>query len=1365
MGRVNRPRAASRLDARHRSIRFHRATRFRAFRSVLKCVEVLPTGFMKRLKWSTSQVGHRIEASQNNGQVLPGGYVANHADVSGYFAIRNGAAQNSQGKQQALRHRPLLSTRKVRICRRNARKHSLPHPNYMGISPAILLEMMIKIEKVKRKSPPVSGNARTTNAIMPQAAISEDSPTMISVKNIEGIQHALSFLSNLPENVLPTFVQRNPALKTFIQRMEVHNTSTTSSHTEKPKNDMGIIEQTVNQLQRRGLVKPYLDKLAAYSSGPEAFSMDAETLMQKVLVDATNSAALTPRPRNGKFVQDVDMMEVDANERNMQRLHLDTSKKRAVISLEGSRYRPIDLENLGLPPDLFRGLPNPFLDKPPNIVANRRWHIFQRPPNSTLGEWARIVTTTDPVPLQLSPEEEAFRWKMQLSKEATAVCNHTPCMLDTCEGTEEESLTYPFREALLSGSGEQYLTVPFHFKDDVEGAQFYQAALDGITIRELEFYVNPKRAQQAAEAQKYRRKIHRYCQAMQQTRLAEGHLDSWLYLPYPTVSPEELSCLELELTETEKSVARRAFVIAVARDTPERRRELEDSDTQTLFPEHQPTWHEAEEKIYSEPRTVRHEPTKVSQEPSAEVGCSKMDQSRPGSKRRQVSFEEKPWPQYPSEMSQSGRESKRHKVSFEEEPWPQYPGTLLDDSPILRSGSPQMSTSSESDIFVDCEEEISLVRSSPPKEAAETSFETDSDEAMLRNHFGAGPVLFSQNPKLYSTNNPNLLQGTERNPYSTRTDQANEKSTRNIVKEAESSNLTIADTLLNRVSDTRVPSEASAPTAMASDAILASKTPFAPLSLASESMAADCKSCPKCDKTYKYKGFFEKHIRICQGPGIPGEYPFPMYPCSACGKLYKKQGYLLTHMQFCNSKNNNSQDAGFPKQEMGEKARERLVPFPRDNATDSSGRPLCEACRSEFTSKKELGKHIKAECMTLRVQGSYGRSDRKQPGTPFALNFRQPMSASDFGSSDVDSMTEIPSSKFTTPLDKYGQNPVREKRQSTKNDDSGMDCGVRKGSIAEQLELIYGQQSKYHTSTNLISNASFNFMENPALDGYSRTNKAKNGEYSDMDVSPTPEPKSHNIGKLSKLASTASSRRRSAGMGMSPSSELTAGGGTPASVSRVLVLEPGLSELQDTKLQPTSRKLFSHASGVGVFSPPLSKVRDRQAPKGFDLDFPPLPDCSSPHKATAYCKRPSKRSGSYLNKVESLGSEVITIQCLTQVICDDIVNIFGAIKEEEVRRQIVSVSDENGLTVKVIVRPGFDITRVRFDELPGVFVDNGDKTFIFMQTGPETLGVREGKDAGEKQELELGTPDEKLANRKRGWNLKSENRKKPRRHR
>ncbi|KFZ08088.1 hypothetical protein V502_09551 [Pseudogymnoascus sp. VKM F-4520 (FW-2644)] len=1353
MGRVNRTRAPTSLNARHRSTRFHRATRFRAFRSVLKSIERLPAGFMKKLKWSTPRVGHSSEASQNNGQIHPEGYVASHVDTPGYFLVGNGAPQNLQDKHQASK-RPLSSARKTRIRRRNARKHSLPHPNYMGVSPAILLGMMIKIEKVKWKSPSVSGSAITSNAVMLQAAMSEDSPTMISVKNIEGIQYALSFLSNLPENVLPTFVQRNSALKGFIQRMEAYNTSTASGHIEKPKNDLGIIEQTVNQLQRRGLVKPYLDKLAAYSSGPEAFSMDAETLMQKVLVDATNSAALTPRPRDGEVSQEVVMMDVGANERVVPKLHLDISQKRAVISLEGSRCNPINLENFDLPQVLFEELLNPFLDKSSNSMAVSRRHLSKGPPKSILGKRARIVMATDPA-LQLSPAEEYLQPKLHGTSHPRApkaapvvVCNHAPCMFNTCENYAEKSLTSPFREVpMIGGPGGQYITNPFNFGDHVEGMQFYQAAMDAKNMRESVF-AGQRIAQKNAEVQKYRRKIYQYCQALQQqSRFAQGHPNNWHDLSYPAISPEEISSLELELTETDKNLAHRVFMDVLAKDTPERRKRLEEYGTRTISAELQPVWHEFEEKGYSKPHLVHHEPTKVFEESILEDNCSKMGQSGRGSMRRQVSFEEEPRPQYPN-------------------PELEIEGPLLDGSPIFRPGSPQMSTSSESDIFVDCEEEISLVRSSPPKEAAGTRPEIDSDEVMLHNQLGVGPVYTSQRPTFYSTYSSSPPEGAERNPYSTKTNQVNERPSTIFAQEAAFSNLTTTDMLSGRVFDTRLPSEASAQAAMATDSILVSRSPFAPQSLASEPMAADGTSCPKCDKPYKYKGFLKRHMQSCQRPGIPEEPSLSGHSCPTCGKSYKKQGNLYLHMDSCNSKKNNSPAAGFSREEIKEeKARKSLVPFPRDSVRNLSGKPLCKACKSEFTSKRELAKHIKAECATLRVQGSYGGRNKKQPGTPLALSFKEPLSASDFESSDVDNVTEIPSSKFTTPLGKNGKNPLREKRQSTKGDASGMDCGVRKGSIAEQLELIYGPKSKYHTPTDLIYDASSNIMENSTLDVYSGRNGARNGENSDMDVSPTPEPKPHNVGKVSKLASTMSSRRRSARMGMSPGSELIVGGETPASVSRVLVLEPGLSELQDIKPQPTSRKLFSHASTDGVYSPSLPKVQDQQALKEFDLDFPPLPIPSPPRKASATCRtRPSKESGSYRNKLESFGSEVITIRCQTQVVCDDIVKFLGEIKEEDVRHQIVSVSRENGLTVKVTVRPGFDITEIKFDELPGVFVESGDKTFIFAQKGSETLGERAGKDAREKQEFELGTPDEKSVDRTRGWNLRRENRKKNRDH-
>jgi hypothetical protein len=818
--------------------------------------------------------------------------------------------------------------------------------------------------------------------------------------------------------------------------------------------------------------------------------------------------------------------------------------------------------------------------------------------------------------------------------------------------------------------------------------------------------------------------IERYSQALQQSRLAEGH-PNWHDLPYPAISPEEISSLELELTDADKSLAHRMLMDEIAKDTPERRKELEDYDIQTLFPELQPIQHEFEENGYSEPRAVQHGPTKVSEESIPEDHCRKM--------------------------SQSGHRSKRHKASPKEKPRPQYSNfeleieaPLLDKFPIFRPRSPQMSTSSESDVFVDCEEEISLVRSSPPKGEAEPRPEIDSDEVMLRYQryqLASGP---------------------------TRTNQANKNPISIFAGETAFSNLTIADMQPNNMSGTGFLSEASSQAAVSTGSILVSESPFAPTSLASEPMVADRKSCPKCDKPYKYNGALKRHIQSCQVPGIPEEYmscqvpsipeesPLPR-PCPNCGKIYKKQGNLWLHINSCNPENKKFQATGFSKQEIEEeKASGSLVPFPHDNARNSSGKPLCEACRSEFTSKRELAKHIKAECTTLRAQGSYGRKNNRQSGAPLALSFKEPMSASDFESSDAESVVEMTSSIFTTTIGKHGQNSVRAERQSTKGDASGMDCGVRKGSMAEQLELIYGPQSKYNTLTNQMSYYSSNIMDNPAPGNYSGTNGARNGNYSDMDVSPTPEPKSHNVGKLSRLASNVSSRQQSARIGMSPGSEPIVGGETPTSVSRALVLESGLSELQDTKPQPTSRKLFSHASSMaGMSSPSLPEVQDQQVLKGFDLDFPPLPTRFSPHEASAtfHRSRLSKGLEPYRSKLGSFGSEVITIRCATQVICDKIVNFLGKFKGDA-RPQIVSVSaGDNEVNVKVVVSPGFDITGIRIDELPGVFVESANKTFIFAQSGPEMLGVMEGKDTREKQEIEPGTPDEKPVKRVRGWNL------------
>lgn len=821
--------------------------------------------------------------------------------------------------------------------------------------------------------------------------------------------------------------------------------------------------------------------------------------------------------------------------------------------------------------------------------------------------------------------------------------------------------------------------------------------------------------------------IERYSQALQQSRLDEGH-PNWHNLPYPAISPEEISSLELELTEADKNLAHRMLMDEIAKDTPERRKELEDYDIQTLFPELQPIQHEFEENGYSELRAVQHEPTKVSEESIAE-----------DHRRR---------------MGQSGHRSKRHKSSPKGNPRPQYSNfeleieaPLLDKSPIFRPRSPsQMSTSSESDVFVDCEEEISLIRSSPPKGETESHPEIDSDEVMLRYQryqLASGP---------------------------TRTNQANKEPTSIFARETAFSNLTIADMQPNSVSGTGFLSETSPQAAVSTNSLLVSGSPFAPTSLAREPMVADSKSCPKCDKRYKYKGSLKRHIQSCQVPGIPGGYKgcqvsgipeessLP-HPCPNCGKIFKKLGNLWPHINSCNPENKKLQATGFSKQEIEEeKASGSLVSFPHDNARNSSGKPICEACRSEFTSKRELAKHIKAECTTLRAQGSYGRKNNRQHGAPLALSFKEPMSASDFESSDAESVAEMTSSIFHTPIGKYSQNPVRPERQSTKGDASGMDCGVRKGSMAEQLELIYGPQFKYNTPTNQMSYYSSNIMENPALGNYFGTNGARNGNDSDMDVSPTPEPKSHNvrIRKISKLASNVSSRQQSARIGMSPVSEPIVGDETPTSVSRALVAEPGVWELQHTKPQPTSRKLFCHASSMaGMSSPSIPEVQDQQVLKGFDLDFPPLPTRFLTHEtsATFHHSRLPKGLEPYRSKPGSFGSEVITIRCATQVVCDKIVYFLGKFKEDA-RPQIVSVSaGDNEVTMKIVVSPGFDITGIRIDELPGVFVESANKTFIFAQSGPETLGVMEGKDTGEKQDVEPGTPDEKPVKRARGWNL------------
>ncbi|KFY33834.1 hypothetical protein V494_07284 [Pseudogymnoascus sp. VKM F-4513 (FW-928)] len=1343
----------------------------RAFRSVLKCIERLPTGFMKKLKLSALH-GHRRNASQSNGHILPQGYLYSHVDASEYFPVSNGDSRNLEGMQQTLKN-TLLSARKSRTWRRNALKHNLRRPNYMGISPAILLRIMIKVERVKRKTPSVLGNTRTSNAIMLQTAMSEDSPRTISVKNIEGIRHALRFLSNLPENFLPTFVQRNSALKKFIRGMEPHNTSITGGHAEKPKCDPGIIEQTVNQLQRRGLVTPYLDKLTGFSAGKETSSVDVETLMQQVLVDATNIAALTPQVSGGDGLRNVDTMMLNIHEQSVPKLH--KSRKRAVIALEGSSCKPINLGNVGLPQCLFREVPNPFLDKPPNTMEISRGYLFQGLPNSIRGQTAQIDLAVDPSQLQLSSEDAALQMGFLriLIREVFAavpeICNHAPCTFDSCEYSVDKSFVSLFREApMLGGPGGQYIAASYQFDDHVESMYFIQIATD-------------------LESQKHKRLIIRYCQALEQSRLAEGKLNNWHNVPYPAVSSEEMASLELHLTEKDKNIARRMLVSAIARNTPVRRQRCEDYDTQILFPELQPIQHEFEETQTFEPRPVRYEPIKVSKETAAETHRNKGKQSGRGPNPHQASPEKEPRPSpvqhepimvpketvaegHCSKIGQSGRGPKRHQASPEKEPLPQYlhlepaiEGPLVAGPPVFRPKSPsQLSTSSESDVFVDCEEEISLVRSSPPKASVETDSRMVNDEVVPRKQLAAGPVYATQNSTLYSTCTSSSPENSERRMYSTKTNQTEEKPATSFTKEVAFSNVTIADMLPKRMSDTKVSSEAPTQSDMSSDSISVSGLPFDPLPLATESMVADDSACPKCDKKYKYKRPLMKHVQLCQGPGISEESPLPNHTCPTCGKIYKKIGNLEVHMNSCNPESSNFQAARAPNQEVeDEKPRGILVPFPRDNARSSSGKPICEACRSQFQSKRQLERHIKSECTILRAQGSHGRTDRNQPGTSLALSFKEPMSASDFDSSDIESQNETTSSTFATTFDKHEQNIVRAEKQDTRSDISGMDCGVRKGSLAEQLELVYGQHSKYHTPTDTMLDASPNVMKNSTLNDYSRTNRIKSFYDSDMDMSPTPQPKSHEVGNRFKLISTVSSRRPSARFEISPDSELSVCGETPASVSRVLVLDSSLSELPDTKPQPTSRKLFSCASGITDVLSPFPKVQDYQFGKGLDLDFPPLPTCPPARKASVtHRKRPTKGLGFDHNKQEYFGSEVVTIECPTQVVSDDIIICLREFKDTNVGRQIVSASCEDGLTVKITVRPDFDITEVKFDKLPGVLAKFGERSFMFVQTSPEKSRVRMGKDTGGKRELELGTPDEKPTKRRRGWNLKKGNKKK-----
>lgn len=468
---------------------------------------------------------------QKKGQVLSRGYLAGYTDKSGYFLAENEALQNLQGRQQASKS-SWFTSREAGVRKNDIRDHNLIHPNYMGISPAILLEMMVKVAKVKWRSPPVSGGAKTNSSISLQDATFEDSPTMVSVKSIKGIPHALRFLGNLPEDVWPTFVQNNPILKKFIRGMEAHNISTSSGHTKNSSKNMGIIEQTVSQLQRRDLVRPYLDKLTAYASEPEAFTVDAETLMQKALVDATN-AALTPQQMDGEEVQKVNMMGVAAGERCVPKLHHHISQTSAMISLEGSQCHPIDLENFSLPQGLFQEMPNPFVDKPqkhaaislegsrchpidldkqslpqgffqglPNVFADESPYImpfhyryvFRELPDSIPRRTCRLVMWYDPKAFPISPEEHYMYWsehgilyleEPENPKKPPVFCDHEPCTLSTCKYYTKIS-TSPFRKApMIGGPGGQFISAPFQFEEHVEGKQFYQAAADAKSMHKL----------------------------------------------------------------------------------------------------------------------------------------------------------------------------------------------------------------------------------------------------------------------------------------------------------------------------------------------------------------------------------------------------------------------------------------------------------------------------------------------------------------------------------------------------------------------------------------------------------------------------------------------------------------------------------------------------------------------------------------------------------------------------------------------------------------------------------------------------------------------------------------------------------------
>jgi hypothetical protein len=130
-----------------------------------------------------------------------------------------------------------------------------------------------------------------------------------------------------------------------------------------------------------------------------------------------------------------------------------------------------------------------------------------------------------------------------------------------------------------------------------------------------------------------------------------------------------------------------------------------------------------------------------------------------------------------------------------------------------------------------------------------------------------------------------------------------------------------------------------------------------------------------------------------------------------------------------------------------------------------------------------------------------------------------------------------------------------------------------------------------------------------ANDGY-----APQVDLDDGDSSPTPGPKKSNIRKQSGSSMALRSGNPSTILKITPGSRSVIENNNLLPVSRILTLEPGLSELQNSKPRRTSRRLFS--SNTSAIDTPsntdtglntaLDETTNPRTRGVIDLDFPPL---------------------------------------------------------------------------------------------------------------------------------------------------------------